>query len=320
MALTNREVEQKGRDLAKASTATDANERITSLLADLRKGVVASEELLRSTKIGIVVNKFKSHSDKAIARQAQELVGKWRVDVRGRTASGPQSGTASGASTPRPGGLGVGAHLNGSVSPAARMSSPAAGVVVAKGKSKSSAPKEKRNAKEDGVKWQLTDNATRDSCLKLMYDGLAFMSEEDSSDILRVAKHVEEAAYKTYKPETSDPYKNKMRSLFQNLKNKSNQALRERVLSGDITPLRFVNMTHEELKSAERQAEDARLMKENMDKAMVAEEEKSISVHLTCGKCGQKKVSYTQAQTRSADEPMTTFCECMNCGNRWKFS
>jgi transcription elongation factor S-II len=41
---------------------------------------------------------------------------------------------------------------------------------------------------------------------------------------------------------------------------------------------------------------------------------------LTCGKCGQKKVSYSQAQTRSADEPMTTFCECTVCGNRWKFS
>lgn len=57
-----------------------------------------------------------------------------------------------------------------------------------------------------------------------------------------------------------------------------------------------------------------------MDKAMVPQEIKSISDALTCGKCGMKKVSYTQAQTRSADEPMTTFCECQNCGNRWKFS
>jgi transcription elongation factor S-II len=79
-------------------------------------------------------------------------------------------------------------------------------------------------------------------------------------------------------------------------------------------------MTHEELKSEERKAEDQKLMKENMDKAMVAQEEKSVSTALTCGKCGQKKVSYTQAQTRSADEPMTTFCECLHCGNRWKFS
>ena len=26
----------------------------------------------------------------------------------------------------------------------------------------------------------------------------------------------------------------------------------------------------------------------------------------------------SQAQTRSADEPMTTFALCLECGNRWK--
>lgn len=41
---------------------------------------------------------------------------------------------------------------------------------------------------------------------------------------------------------------------------------------------------------------------------------------MQCGRCKVFKVAYTQAQTRAADEPMTTFCECMNCGNRWKFS
>jgi len=41
---------------------------------------------------------------------------------------------------------------------------------------------------------------------------------------------------------------------------------------------------------------------------------------LKCGKCKSMKTTYTQAQTRSADEPMTTFACCLNCGNRWKFS
>jgi len=74
------------------------------------------------------------------------------------------------------------------------------------------------------------------------------------------------------------------------------------------------------MKSKEQREEDAKIEKENMREAMVAKEEKSISTALECGKCHQKKVSYSQAQTRSADEPMTTFCECLNCGNRWKFS
>jgi transcription elongation factor S-II len=38
----------------------------------------------------------------------------------------------------------------------------------------------------------------------------------------------------------------------------------------------------------------------------------------TCRACKSKKCTYTQQQTRSADEPMTTFVTCLNCGKRWK--
>jgi DNA-directed RNA polymerase subunit M/transcription elongation factor TFIIS len=37
-----------------------------------------------------------------------------------------------------------------------------------------------------------------------------------------------------------------------------------------------------------------------------------------CGRCKSQKTTYYQLQTRSADEPMTTFVTCVNCGNRWK--
>lgn len=123
-----------------------------------------------------------------------------------------------------------------------------------------------------------------------------------------------------YGPETQSAYKAKLRSLFQNLKNKSNPELRVRVLTDEVTAAHFVVMSYEELKSAKQRAEDAKLQKENMDKAMVAQVEKSVSSSLQCGRCHQRKVSYSQAQTRSADEPMTTFCECQVCGHRWKVS
>jgi transcription elongation factor S-II len=38
----------------------------------------------------------------------------------------------------------------------------------------------------------------------------------------------------------------------------------------------------------------------------------------TCRKCKSKECNYYQMQTRSADEPMTTFVSCINCGSRWK--
>lgn len=138
-------------------------------------------------------------------------------------------------------------------------------------------------------------------------------------EIIGIAKQVEAAAYANA-GSVNDAYKQKMRSLFQNLKNKSNPQLRQRVLSGEVTPKRFVVMSHDEMKSDARRKEDEKLEKENMNQAMVAQVEKSISKEFQCGKCKKKMVSYSQAQTRSADEPMTTFCECMNCGNRWKFS
>ena len=39
---------------------------------------------------------------------------------------------------------------------------------------------------------------------------------------------------------------------------------------------------------------------------------------LKCGKCKGKKTTYYQMQTRSADEPMTTFVTCHGCGHKWK--
>jgi transcription elongation factor S-II len=37
-----------------------------------------------------------------------------------------------------------------------------------------------------------------------------------------------------------------------------------------------------------------------------------------CGKCRSDKTTYYQLQTRSADEPMTTFVTCLNCMKKWK--
>ena len=37
-----------------------------------------------------------------------------------------------------------------------------------------------------------------------------------------------------------------------------------------------------------------------------------------CFKCGGKKCTTYQLQIASIDEPMTTFIQCTECGNRWK--
>ncbi len=39
-----------------------------------------------------------------------------------------------------------------------------------------------------------------------------------------------------------------------------------------------------------------------------------------CSRCKSRDCTYYQLQVRCADEPMTTFINCQNCGNRWHFN
>jgi transcription elongation factor S-II len=45
---------------------------------------------------------------------------------------------------------------------------------------------------------------------------------------------------------------------------------------------------------------------------------KCTNSFFTCKKCKSKKTTYYQQQTRGADEPMTNFVSCLECGNKWK--
>ncbi len=50
-----------------------------------------------------------------------------------------------------------------------------------------------------------------------------------------------------------------------------------------------------------------------------ARADKDYTGILKCGKCKSMKTTYYQMQTRSADEPMTTYVTCLNCQHKWKF-
>lgn len=62
---------------------------------------------------------------------------------------------------------------------------------------------------------------------------------------------------------------------------------------------------------------EERVVKE-MRKAYAADQAKNQDGFFTCNKCKSKKTTYYELQTRSADEPMTVFVTCHNCGKHWK--
>lgn len=251
---------------------------------------------MQATRAGVFVGKLRSNANKEIARAAAELVIKWKKLVeQEKNSKLHKAKTASPAAAP-----------------VSLPSGPAAG-----SKKVFTGDPEKRKFDMDGVDIKRTDSNVRNQCIGLVYNGLAFRSTDSPSDIMAKAVAVEQAVMDTFKSENAE-YKKKIRSLFSNLKNKTNKELGRRVLTGNISPERFATMTDDDLKSEDQRKKDLELERENMKKAQVPMAEKSISESLECGRCKKKKVSYTQAQTRAADEPMTTFCECMNCGNRWK--
>lgn len=301
MAMDAKEIELKSKALAKAAGQNEPPSTIIAILKELQQGVKATEDLLRSTRVGIIVNKLKQHKAPDVARLSSEIVSKWRNEVNKQKAAGSPSGKPAGS--PK-------SSQNGTSSPAAATPSDKA--------SKLSVPPDKRSWKADGMEMNQLSNKIRDSCVGLMYDGLCLNTTESPRVILTSALSVESAAFNAFGPETKEQYRTKIRSLYQNLKNKSNPNLRLRVLNNEVQPDHFVRMSHEELRSAEQREQDRKIQKENMDKAMVAQAERSISTSLQCGKCGQRKVTYTEAQTRSADEPMTLFCTCLNCGKSWR--
>lgn len=75
-------------------------------------------------------------------------------------------------------------------------------------------------------------------------------------------------------------------------------------------------MTHQEM---DPQRWDKLIAEKNKRDEKKYERTKKVSSEFTCRKCKSKDCTYYQMQTRSADEPMTTFITCNNCGNRWKF-
>jgi len=46
----------------------------------------------------------------------------------------------------------------------------------------------------------------------------------------------------------------------------------------------------------------------------------AVECQIKCGRCKSTHVSVEQKQTRGADESMTVFVQCENCGLRWKMS
>jgi len=87
----------------------------------------------------------------------------------------------------------------------------------------------------------------------------------------------------------------------------------------EVKSIDLPQLTPEQLwPSGPYSAASFKLKKRELAMDMAKAKEDDYTGMFKCGKCKCKKVTYYQMQTRSADEPMTTYFTCMGCGAKWK--
>ncbi|XP_026139850.1 transcription elongation factor A protein 3-like isoform X8 [Carassius auratus] len=165
-----------------------------------------------------------------------------------------------------------------------------------------------------------TGDPIRDKCIEMLT--AALRTDDDYKDYGAncegMAAELEDHIYQEIKA-TDMKYKNRVRSRISNLKDPKNPNLRKNVLAGAIDLSRIAIMTAEEMASDELKQLRNVLTQEAIREHQMAKTGGTTTDLLQCGKCKKKNCTYNQVQTRSADEPMTTFVLCNECGNRWKF-
>jgi transcription elongation factor S-II len=274
--------------------------------------------ILTDTLIGASVSKLKNHEDGDVASAAKNLVKKWKGIAK--QAQGNDIAATAGSTT-KPaasaGGGGQGASKPGQL------------------KRLASAGSSDFGGESD---WQGLPQLRINICRKL--HDIFLLSRDDLSKELNGSAVKQlcmeragevEAAIDSWSKGTKETYTDKVRDLVFNLK--KNGALRDRVILGEISPEQLPRMTAGELQTEEKAKERDETLRKLQDSRRLDWEranEKKINDMcgikgdllkaslFTCGRCKSIKTTSTQKQTRSADEPMTVFVLCMNCGNRWK--
>ena len=133
--------------------------------------------------------------------------------------------------------------------------------------------------------------------------------------------HVKQTSIPSWdNPLFKEVYKRKALSVIYSLKEPRSH-LKLRLLGGDVKTRDLSTMRPHELWPTGPYDQTKRQREwDELRKRMAKEKDDSENFEgaFTCGKCKSKKTKYYQMQTRSADEPMTCFVSCINCGKRWK--
>ncbi|KAK4291339.1 hypothetical protein Pmani_035834 [Petrolisthes manimaculis] len=279
-------------------TASDGDQTQALDILKTLQGLPINFQVLSKTRIGMTVNALrKASTDEEVISTAKQLIKNWKKFVPDKKDDDKESKEEKKKDKDEKK-EGRSSNNNGSSSSSGGSSRPLS--------FPSSAP-----PTTDSVRLKCREMISNALKMSEIPDGVVDTPES-------LAEKIEEAIYQEFH-NTDAAYKNRLRSRVYNLKDSKNPQLRENVLRGVIAPKKMAVMTSEEMASNEMKALREKFTKEGIDDHQLAIAQGTKTDLLKCGKCGQRNCTYNQMQTRSSDEPMTTFVLCNHCGNRWKF-
>jgi DNA-directed RNA polymerase subunit M/transcription elongation factor TFIIS len=167
----------------------------------------------------------------------------------------------------------------------------------------------------------------RTMCIK----SLSFLEKESftTEDILSLERSIFEVTFlhaqKNYIPLNwraplfCEAYRQTVRTILSNLHPKSpvnNPRLLRRVQEGELTLAELPSLTSYEMFPENWFALKDKLLQREQK---ILEGNKSRATdQFECRRCRKRECTYYELQTRSADEPMTIFITCLNCGKEWR--
>ncbi|NWU20364.1 TCEA3 protein, partial [Dyaphorophyia castanea] len=317
--------------------ARKSTEGVLDLLKSLT-GYTMTIQLLQTTRIGVAVNSVRKHcSDEEVVASAKILIKNWKRLLDGKKekdTDGDKEKKGLNVSSCPSEGLKHGKNM-AEKHKERRASADSRSSTV----SSSSSP-QKRLSGESEAKPEmlrtltspsfspspcflapcyLTGDSVRDKCIEMLTAALRMDDDykEFSVNCEKMASEIEDHIL-CEGWGTDMKYRNRVRSRISNLKDPKNPGLRRNVLCGAIEPGLIARMSAEEMASDELKKLRNAMTQEAIREHQMAKTGGTVTDLFQCGKCKKKNCTYNQVQTRSADEPMTTFVLCNECGNRWK--
>ncbi|GFE55717.1 transcription elongation factor s-ii [Babesia ovis] len=272
---------------------------VQEILSSLRQldEIEVDKTMLQSTRIGVILTKLtRNQADgiedlKAIA---SKLTNKWKDALR-RQASGEHSFE--------------GAPL----------------------KRKKTEPTEAHSASEPEYQHELHNQEIRDKAVLYIFKALVAGKEStyDHKRASKLAYDIEGGLFDKYLMNQSSQkeYTLKLKSIAFNLKDPKNTTFSDKIYNGDIEAKNVAAMESAEMASEEKKMERINILQESLEacqsdwavKNILMSKDGKKKGQFKCFKCHSSDTVYYQMQTRSSDEPMTTFVTCLQCSNRWKF-